>query len=90
MRLVEAGVEVAIASGGSDGYQMMLLVRAGNLVAQGADRSAVWASLTSIPAKLLGLNQYGNLARGNSATMLLFEGDSPFDASGAFKAHKPK
>ena len=89
-RLVKAGVNVAIASGGSDGHQMMLLTRAGDLISRGADPATVWASLTSVPAKILGMNNYGAISRGSSATMLLFEGSSPFDASATFKVHKPK
>lgn len=89
-RLIEGGVQVAIASGGADGHQMMLLTRAGDLIAHGADASTVWASLTTVPAAVLGLSDYGSLSRGSSATMLLFEGNSPFDASAIFKVHKPK
>ena len=89
-RLINGGVAVAIASGGSDGHQMMLLARGGDLIAQGADAANVWASLTSVPAEILGLTDYGSISRGSSATLLLFEGNSPFDASATFKVHKPK
>ncbi|MFT7516697.1 MAG: hypothetical protein ACI84O_000482 [Myxococcota bacterium] len=89
-RLIDAGVQVAIASGGTDGHQMMLLTRAGDLIAHGADAETVWASLTSVPAAILGLDDYGSLKNGSSATMVLFEGNSPFDASAVFKVHKPK
>ena len=86
--LREAGVEVALASGGSAG-QAMLLLRAGELVAAGADAAEVWASLTSVPAGILGLAQtHGRLADGGSADFLLFEGTSPFDASAPFRVHR--
>ncbi|MDP6963872.1 MAG: hypothetical protein QGF46_06885, partial [Planctomycetota bacterium] len=45
-RLINGGVEVAIASGGAEGHQLMLLARAGDLIAKGADPDAVWSSLT--------------------------------------------
>ena len=88
--LIEGGVKVAIASGGADGHQMMLLTRAGDLISRGADPATVWESLTTVPAEILGMSDYGSLSRGSSATMLLFEGNSPFDASATFKVHKPK
>ncbi|MDA0668135.1 MAG: hypothetical protein O3A95_09755 [Planctomycetota bacterium] len=90
LALREAHVTVAIASGGSDGAQFMLPIRAGEIVAAGGSQEGVWASLTSVPAKILGLTDYGTLHTGMSATMILFEGASPFDASAPFKAHKPK
>ena len=89
-RLHEAGVEVALASGGVEGAELLLLARAGELVAAGIDQDAVWASLTTVPARILGLDAYGALGTGRSATMILFGGSSPFDASAPFKAHKPR
>ncbi len=88
--LTEGGVEVALASGGAEGLHMLMITRAGELVAAGCDKNKVWDSLTVVPASLLGLDDYGTLHRGNSATMILFEGTSPFDASAPMKAHKPK
>ena len=90
LALRDAKVTVAIASGGSDGAQFMLPIRAGEIVAAGGSQEDVWASLTTVPAKILGLTDYGTLHTGMSATMILFEGASPFDASAPFKAHKPK
>ena len=69
---------------------MMLLTRAGDLISRGADPTTVWESLTTVPAEILGMGDYGSLSSGSSATMLLFEGNSPFDASATFKVHKPK
>ena len=87
MRLHDAGVEVAIASGGAEG---LLLARAGEVIAAGADADAVWASLTTVPAHILGLPKHGSMAAGADATLILFAGNSPFDASAPFKTHKPK
>jgi imidazolonepropionase-like amidohydrolase len=88
--LVDEGVDVALASSGAEGLHMLMLTRAGELVAAGCDKNKVWDSLTIVPARLLGLDGYGSLHRGKSATMVLFEGTSPFDASAPMKAHKPK
>jgi imidazolonepropionase-like amidohydrolase len=86
-----AGVTVALASGGGEGAQSLLLARAGELVAAGEDPAEVWAALTTVPAALLGLEEeFGRLGNDFSASMLLFGGSSPFDASAPFKAHKPR
>lgn len=86
-----AGVEVALASGGGAAEQSRLLDHAGALVAGGEDPAAVWAALTEVPARILGIEeQYGALRAGASASMINFEGSSPFDASAAFQAHKPR
>jgi imidazolonepropionase-like amidohydrolase len=88
--LLDAEVSVALSSGGRN-LGPMLLTYAGELVAQGADATDVWASLTSTPAGLLGLeSSFGRIGRGRSGSMILFGGKSPFDASGSFQAHKPK
>lgn len=89
--LREAGVTVALASGGGEGAQSLLIARAGELVAAGEDPAAVWAALTTVPAEILGVQKdFGKLGNGQSASMLLFGGSSPFDASAPFKAHKPR
>jgi hypothetical protein len=86
-----AGVDVALASGGGAAEQAMLLTHAGALVAAGEDPAAVWAALTEVPARILGIeDRYGSLRAGASASMINFEGSSPFDASAAFQAHKPR
>ncbi|MBT4027908.1 MAG: hypothetical protein HOM34_06830 [Planctomycetes bacterium] len=91
MALTAAGVDVALGSGASDGVQALMLMRAGELIAAGADADGVWASLTSIPARILGLDPaLGRIGSGASASMIRFEGDSPFDASAAVRAHKPR
>ncbi len=90
-RLQDAGVEVALSSGGARGGHALLLLRAGELVAAGADSDAVWASLTTIPARLLGLSgKVGRLVSGATGSVVLFEGSSPFDASASFRSHIPK
>ncbi len=88
--LLDAEVDVALSSGGRN-LGPMLLTYAGELIAQGADADAVWAALTTTPAKMLGVESaFGRIARGCSGSLILFGGQSPFDASGSFQAHKPK
>lgn len=86
----EAGVSVALGSGGRD-LGPMLLTLAGELIADGVDQDAVWKALTSTPAELLGLGgKAGAVQRGASGSMILFGGASPFDASAPFRTHSPK
>lgn len=86
----KAGVSVALGSGGRD-LGPMLLTLAGELIADGVDQDAVWKSLTSTPAELLGLGgKAGAVQRGASGSMILFGGASPFDASAPFRTHSPK
>jgi len=85
-----AGVDVALSSGGRD-LGPMLLSLAGELIAAGAEQDDVWNALTSTPARLLGLEgQFGRVGRGAAASLILFGGSSPFDASGVFRSHQPK
>ena len=83
-----AGVEVALASGRSGAD---LLLAGGKLIAAGANEKDVWHALTTIPAKILGIDQkFGSIGSGQSGSMILFEGSSPFDVSAPFRAHKPR
>jgi hypothetical protein len=89
-QLLDAEVDVALSSGGRN-LGPMLLAYAGEMIAQGADADAVWAALTSTPARMLGMaSNFGQINRGCSGSMILFGGNSPFDASASFQAHKPK
>lgn len=82
---------MALASGGGESEQSLLLARAGELIAAGENPSEVWAALTEVPASLLGLDEeFGRIGPGRSASMILFQGNSPFDASASMKAHKPR
>ena len=90
-RLQSAKVEVALSSGGVPNGHAGLLLRAGELIAAGADVDEVWAALTTVPARLLGLSRRaGRLVDGATASVILFEGSSPFDASATFRSHIPK
>ena len=86
--LKEAGVKVALASGRSGAD---LLLAGGQLISAGANQTDVWHALTTIPAQILGIDQkFGSIGNGQSGSMILFEGSSPFDLSAPFRAHKPR
>jgi imidazolonepropionase-like amidohydrolase len=87
--LIDAEVTVALASGGSDGTAAAILSRAGDLVAAGLDPQVVWASLTSIPAEIAGLDAtHGDLKVGVAADLIHFQGSGPFNASATFRVFR--
>lgn len=89
--LHEAGVQVALASGPGAGGEQALLLHAGRIVAAGAPLDEVWASLTTVPARILGLDaSHGRLRRGTRADLLAFQGRSPFDLSAPVRALGPQ
>ncbi len=73
-RLEQAGVEVAI---GMDTHNIRLAAQhAGNAVANGLSYEAGLASLTRVPAKILGLDsQIGVLAKDARADIVVWSGD---------------
>lgn len=73
-RLHKAGVAVAI---GMDTHNIRLAAQhAGNAVANGLPHEAGLASLTSVPAKILGLEkELGSLRKGARADVVIWSGD---------------
>jgi len=73
-RFHEAGVEIAI---GMDTHNIRLAAQhAGNAVANGLPHETGLASLTSVPAKILGLeNEVGSLRQGARADVVIWSGD---------------
>jgi imidazolonepropionase-like amidohydrolase len=78
--LHEAGVPVAIQSGWEPYVPKtrIVLYEAAIAVANGLPRGAALASITSTPAQILGLDNIGTLAPGQTADLALFDGD-PFE-----------
>jgi imidazolonepropionase-like amidohydrolase len=78
--LHEAGVPVAIQSGWEPYVPKtrIVLYEAAIAVANGLPRRAGLASITSAPAQILGLDNIGTLAPGQTADLALFDGD-PFE-----------
>jgi imidazolonepropionase-like amidohydrolase len=75
--LHEAGVPVAIQSGWEPYVPKtrVVLYEAAIAVANGLPRRAGLASITSAPAQILGLDNIGTLAPGQTADLALFDGD---------------
>lgn len=73
-RLYEAGVDVAI---GIETHNIRLAAQhAGNAVANGLPYEAGLASLTTVPAKILGMdNEIGIIAKGARADIVIWSGD---------------
>jgi imidazolonepropionase-like amidohydrolase len=78
--LHEAGVPVAIQSGWEPYVPKtrVVLYEAAIAAANGLPRRAALASITRIPAQILGLDGVGTLAPGQDADLALFDGD-PFE-----------
>ncbi len=78
--LHEAGVPVAIQSGWEPYVPKtrVVLYEAAIAVANGLPRRAGLESITSAPAQILGLDNIGTLAPGQTADVALFDGD-PFE-----------
>ncbi len=78
--LHEAGVPVAIQSGWEPYVPKtrVVLYEAAIAVANGLPRRAALASITRVPAQVLGLENIGTLAPGQTADLALFDGD-PFE-----------
>lgn len=79
--LHEAGVQLGLTVL-SDASHLVYQLRfgAGNAIANGLPRDAALAAITSVPARLFGLNR-GLIAKGKAADLVLWHGD-PFDYSG--------
>ena len=75
-RLIEAGVTTAFAHLSSSGHQSRLMLQsAGNAVANGVSFDAAMTAITSTPAEIFGLETQGTIAIGNSADLVLWDGD---------------
>lgn len=75
-RLHEAGVEVAFTAGGAPGG---LRLTAALAVRSGLDRAAALRGLTTVPARILGIeSDSGSIEPGRRADLVVFDGD-PLD-----------
>ncbi len=75
-RLIDAGVVTAFAHLGFNGHQSRLVLQsAGNAVANGVSFDEAMTAITATPAKIFGLETQGTIAIGNSADLVLWDGD---------------
>lgn len=75
LRLEQAGVQWALASGEETAHERSLPYNAAKAVAFGLDHDAAIRSITLSSAEILGIDQdYGHLAVGTSATMIITDG----------------
>lgn len=82
-RLIEAGVKTAFGHLGDDSHQTRLVLQsAGNAVANGLDPADAIKAITSTPADIFGLSDYGRLSSGASADVVIWDGD-PLDVTSA-------
>lgn len=82
-RLIAAGVPTAFAHLGNSGHQSRLVLQsAGNAAANGVSFDDAMAAMTVVPAMIFDLDGMGSIARGNSADLVIWDGD-PLDVTSA-------
>lgn len=82
-RLLDAGVTTAFAFLGRDTHQARLVLQsAGNAAANGVSFDDAMAAMTTVPAEIFGIEDYGTIERGSTADLVLWDGD-PLEVSSA-------
>ena len=82
-RLIAAGVPTAFAHLGNSGHQSRLVLQsAGNAVANGVSFDDAMAAMTVVPAMIFDMDGVGSIARGNTADLVIWDGD-PLDVTSA-------
>lgn len=82
-RLIAAGVLTAFAHLGNSGHQARLVLQsAGNAAANGVSFDDAMAAMTTVPAEIFGIENYGTIVRGNMADLVIWDGD-PLETSSA-------
>ena len=82
-RLIAAGVPTAFAHLGNSGHQSRLVLQsAGNAVANGVSFDDAMAAMTVVPAMIFEMDGVGSIARGNTADLVIWDGD-PLDVTSA-------
>ncbi|PHR58041.1 MAG: amidohydrolase [Robiginitomaculum sp.] len=76
-RLHDAGVTIAIADLHDEAFNARLAPQhAGNTLATGLDWNTAFAAISSVPAQMFGVDdQYGQLAAGMEADLVIWDGD---------------
>ena len=75
--LVEGGLLVGLQNSSMSNFQTRNLpFYAGQLVSQGMDKETALQLISGNTAKILGLDKYGTLELGKSATLFISEGDA--------------
>ncbi len=73
--LIENGIETAIISGHPLFPAEFLRIQAGLLIREGLKREKALATITSVPAKILGMESFGSIKEGKDCTLTIFDGD---------------
>ncbi len=82
-RLIDAGVTTAFAHLGSNSHQARLVLQsAGNAAANGVSFDDAMAAMTTVPAAIFEVENYGTIERGHTADLVLWDGD-PLEVSSA-------
>ena len=82
-RLIAAGVTTAFAHLGDNSHQARLVLQsAGNAAANGVSFDDAMTAMTTAPAQIFGMTDYGTIARGSTADLVIWDGD-PLEVASA-------
>jgi imidazolonepropionase-like amidohydrolase len=82
--LIENGIATAIISGHPLYPAEFLRIQLGLIIAEGISTEKALAAVTSVPAKMLGMKNYGTIKKGAISDLVLFDGD-PWETKTAIK-----
>lgn len=75
-RLIDAGVETAFAYFDDSSHQPRLVLQsAGNAVGSGVDHTQALRAITSVPARIFGVDDAGRLSPGGAGDFVIWDGD---------------
>jgi imidazolonepropionase-like amidohydrolase len=75
VKLIENGIETAIISGHPPFPAEFLRLQTGLLIREGLSKEKALATITSVPAKILGMEDLGSIKEGSKLDLVLFDGE---------------
>jgi imidazolonepropionase-like amidohydrolase len=75
VNLIENGIETALISGHPPFPAEFLRLQVGLLIREGLNSDKALTTITSVPAKILGMENFGRLKDGSKCDLVLFDGE---------------
>jgi len=73
-KLIEGGITVALVSGHPYYPAEFLRLQVGLLIREGVERDRALKTITSVPATILGVEEFGRVKEGSKCDLVLFNG----------------